>query len=86
MSPMSEASDPQTRTGRAAWSGGLVLVGVLATIYMISQFFRNSIGVIGPDLAREFDLDARALSVLASIFFLSFALVQIPLGMASDRW
>ena len=86
MSPMSEARDPQVQTRRAAWSAGLVLVGVLATIYMISQFFRNSIGVIGPDLAREFDLDARALSVLASIFFLSFALVQIPLGMAIDRY
>lgn len=86
MSPMSEARDPQVQTQRAAWSAGLVLVGVLATIYMISQFFRNSIGVIGPDLAREFDLDARALSVLASIFFLSFALVQIPLGMAIDRY
>ena len=86
MSPMNEASDPQGEARRAAWSAGLVLVGVLATIYMISQFFRNSIGVIGPDLAREFDLDARALSVLASIFFLSFALVQIPLGMAIDRY
>jgi predicted MFS family arabinose efflux permease len=64
----------------------VVLVGVLTLVYMISQFFRNSIGVIGPDLAREFDLDARALSVLASIFFLSFAAVQIPLGMAIDRF
>ncbi|MDB5569551.1 MAG: arabinose transporter permease [Hyphomicrobiales bacterium] len=63
-----------------------VLVGVLATAYMISQFFRNSIGVIGPDLAREFDLDATALSLLASIFFLSFAAVQIPLGVAIDRF
>ena len=62
------------------------LVGVLATAYMISQFFRNSIGVIGPDLAREFDLDAHALSLLASIFFFSFALAQIPLGMAIDRF
>lgn len=86
MSPMNEARDPQVRTPRAGWSEAVLLVGVLATIYMISQFFRNSIGVIGPDLAREFDLDAQALSVLASIFFLSFALVQIPLGMAIDRF
>ena len=64
----------------------VVLVGVLTLAYMISQFFRNSIGVIGPDLAREFDLDARALSLLASILFLSFAAVQIPLGMAIDRF
>lgn len=70
------------KTGR----GALVLVATLVAIYMISQFFRNSINVIGPDLAREFDLDARALSLVASMFFFSFALVQIPLGMAIDRF
>ncbi|MFN3891573.1 MAG: MFS transporter [Beijerinckiaceae bacterium] len=86
MSPINEARDGRRLPPRAGWSDAVLLVGVLATIYMISQFFRNSIGVIGPDLAREFDLDARALSLLASIFFLSFALVQIPLGMAIDRF
>jgi predicted MFS family arabinose efflux permease len=86
MSPMSEARDPQVHPSRAGWSEVAILVGVLATIYMISQFLRNSIGVIGPDLAREFDLDAASLSLLASIFFLSFALVQIPVGMAIDRY
>jgi predicted MFS family arabinose efflux permease len=85
MSAMSEARGSEA-SGRSAWTAGAVLVGVLASIYMISQFFRNSIGVIGPDLAREFDLDAGALSLLASIFFLSFAAVQIPLGMAIDRF
>lgn len=72
--------------GRSGRGEAIILVGVLATAYMISQFFRNSIGVIGPDLAREFDLDARSLSLLASIFFLSFAAVQIPLGVAIDRF
>ncbi len=72
--------------GRSGRNEAIVLVGVLATAYMISQFFRNSIGVIGPDLAREFDLDATSLSLLASIFFLSFAAVQIPLGVAIDRF
>ena len=64
----------------------IVLVGVLILVYIISQFFRNSVGVIGPDLAREFGLEASHLSLLASAFFLSFALVQIPLGMAIDRF
>lgn len=86
MSQTNEASDGGGLPQRGALADAILLVGVLATIYMISQFFRNSIGVIGPDLAREFDLDARALSLLASIFFLSFALVQIPLGMAIDRF
>jgi MFS family permease len=64
----------------------IALICTLVAIYMISQFFRNSINVIGPDLSREFDLDAQALSMVASTFFLSFALVQIPLGMAIDRY
>ncbi len=80
------ADKPSAEASHGRASQAVLLVGVLATIYMISQFFRNSIGVIGPDLAREFALDARDLSVLASIFFLSFALVQIPLGMAIDRY
>ncbi|HMN71860.1 MAG TPA: MFS transporter [Rhodoblastus sp.] len=70
---------------RAA-SGGAVIVAALVGIYMLSQFFRNALGVLGPDLARAFDLDAARLGFLSSIFFLSFALAQIPLGMAIDRW
>jgi len=69
-----------------AVSGGAVVVAALVGIYMLSQFFRNALGVIGPDLARAFDLDAARLGFLSSIFFLSFALAQIPLGMAIDRW
>lgn len=83
---MSEASAPSGERTYAGPREAILLVAVLATIYMISQFFRNAIGVIGPDLAREFELGAGALSLLASAFFLSFALVQIPLGMAIDRF
>ncbi len=63
-----------------------ILVAVLILAYVISQFFRNSLGVIGPNLAKEFQLEAAHLSLLASAFFLSFALIQIPLGMAIDRY
>ncbi len=73
------------RRERAA-SSGAVLVAALVGIYMLSQFFRNALGVIGPDLSKTFDLDAAKLGLLSSIFFLSFALAQIPLGMAIDRW
>lgn len=76
----------QTTANGHFLKGALALVAMLVAIYMISQFFRNSINVIGPDLSREFDLDARSLSLVASVFFLSFAAVQIPLGMAIDRF
>lgn len=86
MSQVQEASAQSGKSTGSYLKGSLLLVAMLVSIYMISQFFRNSINVIGPDLSREFDLDARSLSLVASIFFLSFALVQIPLGMAIDRF
>lgn len=82
---MSQASRENGKTGDAALAVAAVAAPLIA-IYAISQFFRNSIGVIGPDLAREFDLDARGLSLLASIFFLAFAALQIPLGVIIDRY
>lgn len=63
-----------------------LMIAALIGIYMVSQFFRNSIGVIGPDLARDFDLRAGDLSWLSSIFFFAFAAAQIPVGVAIDRF
>ena len=77
---MQQDEDQASGLTLQAWS----MIGLLVALYMVSQFVRNSIGILGPDLAREFDLDAGALSLLSSIFFLSFALVQIPLGIAID--
>ncbi len=68
-------------------AGGLaVLVSALVAIYSISQFLRNSIGVIAHDLARELDLSATAVGLLSSAFFLTFAAAQIPVGIAIDRY
>ncbi len=90
MSQKQEASAPPEKdvpaNNASFLKGSLLLVAMLVAIYMTSQFFRNSVNVIGPDLAREYDLDARSLSLVASIFFLAFAAVQIPLGMAIDRF
>ena len=63
-----------------------VLVGTLAAIYLVSQFLRNSVGVIAPDLAREIGLSAGEIGLLSSAFFFSFAAAQIPLGIALDRY
>jgi predicted MFS family arabinose efflux permease len=78
----------QTQMARAPRRTGAValMIAALIGIYMISQFFRNSIGVIGPDLARDFDLRAGDLSWLSSIFFFAFAAAQIPVGVAIDRF
>jgi predicted MFS family arabinose efflux permease len=64
----------------------LFLIAALVAIYAISQFLRNSIGVIANDLARELDLSATQTGLLSSAFFFSFAAVQIPVGIAMDRY
>ena len=72
---------------RAASSGVAVpLVATLISIYIVSQFLRNSIGVIAPNLAAELVLSPAEIGLLSSAFFLVFAAVQIPLGMALDRF
>jgi MFS family permease len=63
-----------------------VLVGTLVAIYSISQFLRNSVGVIAKDLARELDLSATEVGLLSSVFFFAFAAAQIPVGIAIDRY
>lgn len=79
-----------TEVGRnklGASAGGVALVvGTLASIYMISQFLRNSVGVIAPNLAAEIGLSASEIGLLASSFFITFAAAQLPLGVALDRF
>jgi MFS family permease len=72
---------------RAAISGAAVaLVATLIAIYIVSQFLRNSIGVIAPNLAAELALSPAEVGLLSSVYFFTFAAVQIPVGMALDRF
>lgn len=64
----------------------LPLVAALIGIYMISQFLRNSMGVIAPDIAQELSLGPQSLGVLSSAFFVSFAAAQLPVGAVIDRF
>lgn len=67
-------------------SATIILVATLGGIYVVSQFFRNSVGVIAPDLARELTMSAAEIGLLSSVFFFSFAAAQIPLGICLDRY
>jgi predicted MFS family arabinose efflux permease len=42
--------------------------------------------VLAPTLAAEFGLGAAGLGLLSSVYFLAFALVQLPVGLAMDRF
>jgi MFS family permease len=54
--------------------------------YFISYVFRMANAVLGPTLAAEFGLSAGGLGLLSSVYFLSFALFQLPLGVLLDRF
>ncbi len=50
------------------------MVTTLAALYLVSQFLRNSVGVIAPDLrAAEMGLKPIELGLLSSIYFFAFA-------------
>jgi MFS family permease len=70
----------------AAGVAAIALVGTLIAVYTVSQFLRNSIGVIAPNLASELGLTPGDIGLLSSVFFFTFAAAQIPVGMALDRF
>lgn len=57
-----------------------------AFAYFLSNFARSTNAVIAPDLSREFHLSAGALGLMTSLFYLFFAAIQPPLGIALDRF
>ena len=63
-----------------------IIVAAIGVAYVMSQFYRTSNGVIAKELSWEFGLSAEALGGLTGVFFLSFAVAQIPVGMLFDRF
>jgi predicted MFS family arabinose efflux permease len=66
--------------GRATY----ILV-LLCLTYIFSQFFRNSTGVIGPELMTDFGFGPGGLGLLSAAYFLGISLAQIPTGLLLDR-
>ena len=58
----------------------------LALGYAISYFYRNANAIIEGDLAVELGLGAADLGLLTSVYFISFAAFQLPLGILLDRY
>ncbi|UCF84139.1 MAG: MFS transporter, partial [Desulfobacteraceae bacterium] len=73
--------DPAPKS-RRRWA--ILVVGSQGLV--LSMFYRVSTAVISPDLALELNLTSSQLGNLSASFFYAFALSQLPLGMALDRW
>jgi predicted MFS family arabinose efflux permease len=54
--------------------------------YYVSYAFRSINALLGPEIAAEFSLGAAELGLLTSVYFLAFALLQIPFGVLLDRY
>jgi nitrate/nitrite transporter NarK len=62
----------------------ILIVGILS--YATSQAARQNYTGIQKFIAADFDLDKAALGVLGSVFFYSYALFQMPWGIAADKF
>lgn len=67
---------------RALLSGGIISL-ILA--YTLSQFYRAFLAVLSPVLQAELGAGPEDLAISSGMWFLTFALMQIPIGGALDR-
>lgn len=92
MSTHSPVRHPLHMEAPAAAAQSLSLATVLRVFipfalgYFLSYLYRVVNAVIAPDLAGEIALDAGALGLLTSAYFLAFGLFQLPLGLLLDRF
>ncbi|WP_322032587.1 MFS transporter [Paraburkholderia sp. J76] len=71
-------SSTGTRRDYALWA--------LTLGYLLSQFFRSYVAVIAPQLISDFGFTPGEFGLFAGSFFFIFALLQLPLGLAFDRF
>ena len=64
---------------------GMVVFCLFTMAYFLSYFFRSANAVITPDLSSEFGLVAAQLGLMTSLFFATFAAMQLPIGIWQDR-
>ncbi|CAB5080051.1 Uncharacterized MFS-type transporter [Olavius algarvensis associated proteobacterium Delta 3] len=60
--------------------------GLGALFYLMGFFQRVAPAVMTEELMREFQISAAALGNLSAYYFYSYAAMQIPTGIISDRW
>jgi sugar phosphate permease len=63
---------------------GLVFLA-LCFVFIFALFFRTNTAVIVEDLMADFAIPAASLGLMASAFFYAYGVVQIPVGVLSDR-
>lgn len=67
-------------------SPSLFRFGAFAVAYFLSFFFRSANAVIAADLRQEVGLGPAELGFMTGLFFAAYAGVQLPVGVALDRY
>lgn len=60
-------------------------IATLVVGYLFSQFYRAFLAVLAPDLAADLGASPKQLADASGLWFLAFALMQLPIGIALDR-
>ncbi|NBE09213.1 MFS transporter [Paragemmobacter ruber] len=64
-----------------------MIAGIVALVaaYVLSQFYRAFLAVLAPELGAEIGAGPEDLAAASGVWFLVFALAQVPVGVALDR-
>src|SRR5215470_2886073 len=91
--PNSDVGAKQQSTGKRTfslwkvyWQPIFLVFLPFAAGYFLSYFFRTINAVIAGQLTAELGLDASHLGLMTSVYFLTFAAIQLPLGVLLDRF
>jgi MFS family permease len=68
------------------WRPTLLVLLPFALGYFLSYLFRTINALISARLTEELGLDASSLGLVTSVYFLTFAAAQLPLGVMLDRY
>jgi len=79
-------SETATGVGLLSRGNAIKVFFCLASAYLFSYALRSINAAIAPELVADFSLSNADLGSLSSAYFLSFALMQIPLGVWLDRY
>jgi sugar phosphate permease len=78
------AADAAPDTPVSAYRWVVLVFGILA--YASTLFARQNYSGVQKFIAADLHLDKASLGLLGSVFFYSYALFQMPWGVASDKW
>jgi predicted MFS family arabinose efflux permease len=80
------AADPSDRAASLPAASLAAIILPFALPHFISYLYRTVNAIVYEDLARDLHLAANSLGLLTGVYFLTFALAQLPVGVALDRY